>query len=119
MRMDDADPFEVLDLDEGASKAEIQLALAWALKAKAHPTDVVAHAHKRLQQGEALAWAKFLRARLPEARRWRPLAEGGSPPPRPALPSLALLEDAHQRWAWWQADRAEREALAREMGGEA
>ena len=90
-------PYDILGVSQGASKAEITKAVAVAMKRKQYPVDVIAKAQKSLMKPEERIIADYLRPVLPPIQRFKysdlsALAE--SAPTLVMLPQFDGLEKA-------------------------
>lgn len=64
-------PYDILNVPQTASKAEITKAVALAMKRKQYPVDVIAKAQKSLMKSEERIIADYLRPILPTIKEFR------------------------------------------------
>lgn len=64
-------PYDILGVSPAASKAEINKAVALAMKRKQYPVDVIAKAQKSLMKSEERIIADYLRPILPATKRFK------------------------------------------------
>jgi len=106
-------PYTILGVSQAASKAEINKAVAVAMKSKQYPVDVIAKAQKILISSEERIIADYLRPILPPIKRFKysNLSELGEPLPNlVVLPEFDGLEEALNQAT--QEECREREPLA-------
>lgn len=83
-------PYDILDISQAASKAEITKAVALAMKRKQYPIDVIAKAQKSLMKPETRIIADYLRPILPTIKQFQYSDLSAL---TPATPTLTLLSE--------------------------
>lgn len=83
-------PYDILNVPQTASKAEITKAVALAMKRKQYPVDVIAKAQKSLMKSEERIIADYLRPILPTIKEFRSSDLSALTEP---VPTLTLLSE--------------------------
>ena len=110
-------PYDILEVSQAASKAEIAKAVAVAMKRKQYPVDVIAKAQRSLMKSEERIIADYLRPILPTIKRFKQTDLSVLEQPAPKLMLLSEfdgLEDAIAQAA--EEERLECEPLPSTLG---